>query len=90
MIYSNSALYFQVPFSMMKVPGGSLTAEKLAAETINQISDIKKIHNNAKDNIVNEINLVRKSLTTSPEDDASYQYKKRHDKFRYYPVFLRL
>ena len=73
---------------MMKVPGGSLTAEKLAAEIINQISDVKKLHNNAKDNIVNEIDLVRKSLTASPEDDASYQYKKLHEEFRYYPVFL--
>ena len=58
MIYSNSAPYFQVPFSIMKVPRGSLTGEKLAAEIINQISHVKKLHNNAKDNIVNEINLV--------------------------------
>ena len=43
---------------MMQVPGGSLTAEKLAAEIVNQISHVKKLHNNAKDNLVNEINLV--------------------------------
>ena len=75
MIYPNSALCFQVPFSMMKVPGGSLTAEKLAAEIVNQISHVKKLHNNAKDNIVNEIN-------TSPKDDASYRYKKLHDELQ--------
>ena len=63
---------------MKQVPGGSLTAEKLAAD-INQISHAKKLHNNAKNNIVNEINLVRKSLATSPKDDASYRYKKLHD-----------
>ena len=82
MIFSNSALYFQVPFPMMQVPGGSLTAKKLADEIINQISHVKKLHNNAKDNIVNEISLVRKSLATSPEDDASYQYKKLHDELQ--------
>ena len=67
---------------MMKVPSGSLTVEKLAAEIINQISHVKKLHNNAKDNIVNEINLVRKSLATSPEDDESYRYKKLHDELQ--------
>ena len=67
---------------MMQVPGGYLTAEKLATEIINQISHVKKLHNNAKDNIVNEINLVRKSLATSPEDDASYRYKKLHDQLQ--------
>ena len=66
----------------MQVPGGSLTTDKLAAETINQLSHVKKLHNNAKDNIVNEINLVRKSLATSPEDDASYRYKKLHDELQ--------
>ena len=64
---------------MMQVPGGPLTAKKLAAQIINQISHVKKLHDNAKDNIVNEINLVRKSLATSPKDDASYRYKKLHD-----------
>ena len=66
---------------MMQVPGGSLIGEKLAAEIINQISHVKKLHNNAKDNIVNEINLVRKSLATSPEDDTFHhlRYKKLHD-----------
>ena len=82
MIYSNFALCFQVPFSMMKVPSGSLTVENLAAEIINQISHVKKLHNNAKDNIVNEINLVRKSLATSPEDDESYRYKNLHDELQ--------
>ena len=82
MIYSNSALYFQVPFSMMKVPGGSVTAEKLAVEIINPISHIKKLRNNTKDNIVNKINLVRKSLATLPQDNASYQYKKLHDELQ--------
>ena len=67
---------------MMQVPGGPLTAKKLAAEIISQISHVKKLHDNAKDNIVNEINLVRKSLATSPKDDASYPYKKLHDELQ--------
>ena len=57
---------------MMKVPCGPLTAKKLATKIINQISHVKKLHNNAKDNIVNEINLVQKSLAASTEDDTSY------------------
>ena len=67
---------------MMQVPGGPLTAKKLAAEIISQISHVKKLHDNAKDNIVNEINLVRKSLAASPKDDASYPYKKLHDELQ--------
>ena len=82
MVCSNSVLYFQVPFPIKQVPGGSLTAEKLADEIINQISHVKKLRNNAKDNIVNEINLVQKSLATSPEDDASYRYKKLYDELQ--------
>ena len=57
---------------MMKVPCGPLTAKKLATKIINQISHVKKLHNNAKDNIVNEINLVQKSLAASTENDTSY------------------
>ena len=75
---------------MMKVPGGPLTAEKLAAEVINQISPVKKLNNNAKDNIANEINLVQTSLATSPEDDASYRYKKLHDELQVLPCFSSL
>ena len=71
----------------MKVPGGSLTSQKLAAEIINQIPHVKKLHDNANDNIVNEINLVRKSLATSPEDNASYRYKKLHDKLQILSCF---
>ena len=44
---------------LMKVPGRPLTAKKLGTKIINQISDVKKPHNNGKDNIVNEINLVQ-------------------------------
>ena len=63
---------------MMKVSGGSLRAKNLAAEIINQISHVKKLHNNAKDNILNEISLVPKSLAISTDNDASYRYKKPH------------
>ena len=66
----------------MKVPGGSWTAEKLAIEIINQISHVKKLHNNAKDNINNEIYLVQESLATSSEDDLSHWYKKLHDELQ--------
>ena len=75
---------------MMKVTGGSLMAENVAAEIINQISHVKKLHTNAKDNIVNEINLVRKSLATLPEDDALCRYKKLHDELQVLSCFSSL